>query len=218
MNANRTVGALAMGLALCFVGDSGPKVAAQVTKPPTRTDYPITILSITGKPTGVTDRTGVSELEFTITLRNATDQPVVCYTLGSSWYDASGALVSGGGELMRCSGGDWAAEPVIPAGGTATTQQSMLRRSSTLKATVDFALLADGTYYGPDRFRILTKLQERLKATRGMEKYVLSLLNTEGPDAVKRFLESDLAKGAQDQKLFRPRRAGVTDASFSYTP
>jgi hypothetical protein len=50
------------------------------------------------------------------------------------------------------------------------------------------------------------------------EEAVLSLLNTEGPDAVKRFLERDLAKGPQDEKLFHAKRAGVTDASFSYTP
>jgi hypothetical protein len=94
----------------------------------------------------------------------------------------------------------------------------MLQRSGTLKATVDFVLLADGTYYGRDRFRTLDMLQKHLEATRSVEEYVLSLLNTEGPDAVKRFLESELAKGAQDQKLLHPKLAGFTDASLSYTP
>lgn len=218
MNANRTLGALVTGLALCFVGYSGPNAAAPVDKFATRSDYPITILSITGKPTGETVGTGDFPLfEYTVTLRNATQQPVVCYTLSSSWYDASGALVGGDGVSMRSSGGDWT-EPVIPAGGTASTQLTEIQRSSTLKATVDFALLADGTYYGPDRSRTLDKLQEQFKATRGVEKYVLSLLNTEGPDAVKRFLTSELAKGPQDQKLQRAKLAGSTDASFSYTP
>ena len=218
MNAKRTVGALVAGLAFCSVGYSGPKVPAQVAKFATRSDYPITIVSIAGKPTGETDRTGMPALELTITLRNATQQPVVCYALSFSWYDASGALVGGGPMTMRNSGGDWTTEPVIPAGGTATTQQSMLQRSSTLKATVDFALLADGTFYGPDYSRTLEKLQRGLAATRSLEEYVLSLLNTEGPDAVKRFLTDELAQGAQDQKLFRPKLAGFTDASLSYTP
>ena len=204
---------------LCFLlGYSGPNVAAQADKFATRSDYPITILSIVGKPTGETVGTGSYPLfEYTITLRNATQQPVVCYTLSSLWYDASGALVGGGTVSMRSSGDDWT-EPLIPAGGTASTQVTEIQRSSTLKATVDFVLLADGTFYGPDRFRTLDKLQQQLKATRGMEKYVLSLLNSEGPDALKGFLESELAKGAQDKKLFTPRRAGLTDASFSYTP
>lgn len=217
MNANRTVGALVTGLALCFVGYSGPNVAAQVAKFATRSDYPITIVSIAGKPTGETTRTGKPVLELTVTLRNASEQPVVCYALSFSWYDASGAMVGGGHYEMRSSGDD-SADPVIPAGGTASTQVSEIQRSSTLKATVDFALLADGTYYGPDRFRTLDKLQKQLKGTRMTEQYVLSLLNTEGPDAVKRFLTSELAKGAQDEKLFHAKRAGVTDASFSYTP
>jgi len=217
MNANRTVGALVTGLVLCVVGYSGPNDAAQVAKVATRSDYPITIVSIAGKPTGETTRTGKAFLDLEITLRNATDQPVVGYALSFSWYDASGAEVGGGGRLMRYSGGDWT-EPVIPAGGTATTQVGGIQRSSTLKATVDFALLADGTFYGPDHSRTLDKLQKQLEATRMMEKYVLSLLNTEGPDAVKQFLTSELAKGPQDQKLLRPKRAGFTDASFSYTP
>jgi hypothetical protein len=217
MNANRTVGTLVAGLALCFVGYAGPKVAAQVAKFATRSDYPITIVSVASKPTGETDRTGMPELELTITLRNATDQPVVCYALSFSWQDASGATL-GAGNFMRNSGGDWTTEPVIPAGGTASTQQSMLQHSSTLKVTVDFALLADGTFYGPDHSRTLEKLQSDLAATRSLEEYVLSLLNTEGPDAVKRFLTSELAQGPQDQKLFRPKLAGFTDASFSYTP
>jgi len=160
---------------------------------------------------------GQSVLELTVTLRNATDQPVVCYVLSFSWYDASGALVGGGHVAMRSSADDWT-EPVVPAGGTASTQVGEIQRSSTLKATVDFALLADGTYYGPDRFKTLDTLQKRLEARRLTEEAVLSLLNTEGPDAVKRFLERDLAKGAQDEKLFHAKRAGVTDASFSYTP
>jgi len=218
MNANRTVGALVTGLALCFVGYAGPKVAAQVSKFATRPDYPITIVSIDSKPTGKTTRTGEPGLELTVALRNATDQPVVCYALSLLWYDASGAAAGGSGETMRCSGGDWTTEPVIPAGGTATTQVIQLEHSSTLKATVDFALLADGTYYGPDHSRILDKLQQQLTATRALEEYVLSLLNTEGPDAVKRFLTSELAQGSQDQKLLRPKLAGFTDASFSYTP
>jgi hypothetical protein len=61
-------------------------------------------------------------------------------------------------------------------------------------------------------------LQQHLAATRAVEDYVLSLLNAEGPDAVKRFLTSELAKGPQDQKLLRPKLAGFTDASLSYTP
>jgi hypothetical protein len=218
MNANRTIGALVMGLALCFVGSSRPNVAAQVGAFATRSDYPITVVSIAGKPTGETLGTGRHPVfEYTVTLRNATNQPVVCYTLSFSWYDASGALVGGGPIAMRNSGGDWT-EPVIPAGGTATTQVGTAQRSSTLKATVDFALLADGTYYGPDHSRTLDKLQEELKGTRATERYVLSLLNTEGPDAVKQFLTSELAQGPQDQKLFHAKPAGVTDASFSYTP
>jgi hypothetical protein len=218
MNANRIVGALVTGLALCFVGYSGPHVAAQVAKFATRSDYPITIVSIAGKPTGETVGTDSKPLiEFTVTLRNATDQPVVCYTLSSSWYDASGALVGGGTVSMRSSGDDWT-EPVIPAGGTATTQVTEIQRSSTLKATVDFALLADGTFYGPDRSSTLDSLQKELDARRMTEQYVLSLLNTEGPDAVKQFLESELAKGPQDKKLLHAKWAGSTDASFSYTP
>ena len=217
MNANKTVGTLVAGLALCFVGYAGPKVAAQVAKFATRSDYPITIVSIASKPTGETDRTGMPELELTITLRNAADHPVVCYALSFSWYDASGALFGGSGMDIRYSADDWT-KPLIPAGGTATTQVTMLQRSGTLKATVDFVLLADGTFYGPDRFRTLDMLQKYLHATRSTEKYVLSLLNTEGPDAVKRFLESDLAQGPQDEKLFHAKPAGVTDASLTYTP
>jgi len=218
MNANRTVGALVAALALCFVGYAGPHVAAQVAKFASKSDYPITIVSIAGKPTGETDRTGMPALELTITLRNATQQPVVCYALGFSWYDASGAEVGGAGRLMGYSGGDWTTEPAIAAGSTATTQVGAIQHSSTLKATVDFALLADGTFYGPDHSRTLDKLQEQLKARRMMQKYVLSLLNTEGPDAVKRFLTDELAQGPQDEKVFHAKRAGVTDASFSYTP
>ena len=217
MNANRTLGALVTGLVLCFAGYSGPSVAAQVAKVAARSDYPITITSIAGKPTGETTRRGDPLLELTITLRNATDQPVVCYALSFSWQDASGAEVGGGPTAMRNSGSDWT-EPLIPAGGTATTQVTTLQRASTLKATVDFVLLADGTFYGPDHSRTLDKLQKQLEATRMMEKYVLLLLNTEGPDAVKRFLEHELAQGAQDQKLLHPKPAGFTDASFSYTP
>ena len=215
MNANRIFGALVAGLALCYAGDSGPKVAAQVAKFATRSDYPITIVSIAGKLTGETSRRGRPVLKVTVTLRNATRQPVVSYAIGFSWYDANGAMVSGG--VVMCSGGDWT-QPSIPADGTASTEAGMLQRSSTLKATVDFVLLADGTYYGPDSFRTLDMLQKHLEATRSMEESVLSLLNTEGPDAVKRFLTSELAQGAQDQKLLHPKLAGVTDASFSYTP
>ncbi|HMD83645.1 MAG TPA: hypothetical protein VKO18_02960 [Terriglobia bacterium] len=217
MNANRMVGALVTGLALCFVGYSGPKVAAQVGKFATRSDYPITIVSMAGKPNGETDRTGKPELEFNVKLKNATDQPVVSYTLSFSWQDASGALVGGGSFAKWDSGGDWT-EPLIPAGGTTTTQVTLMQRSSTLKATVDFALLADGTFYGPDRSRSLDSLQKHLVAARAMEEYVLSLLNTQGPDAVKQFLTSELAKGAQDRKVLRLKLAGFTDASFSYTP
>ena len=216
MNSNKTPGAVLTALVLCFVGNAPPVVAAQAAKFATRSDYPITIVSITGKPTGETLGTASMPLvDFTITLRNATQQPVICYTLSFSWYDANGAAARGGG--VRYSGGDWS-QPSIPSGGTATAQQIMLQRSGTLKATVDFVLLADGTYYGRDRFRTLDMLQKHLEATRSMEEYVLSLLNTEGPDAVKRFLESELAQGAQDQKLLKAKLAGFTDASFSYTP
>jgi hypothetical protein len=216
MDANRTVGALVTGVALCVVGYSGPKVAAQAAKFATRSDYPITIVSITGKPTGETlGKASMPLVDFTITLRNATQQPVICYTLSFSWYDANGAAASGG--HVRYSGGDWS-QPSIPSGGTATAQEIMLQRSGTLKATVDFVLLADGTYYGRDRFRTLDMLQKHLEATRSVEENVLSLLNTEGPDAVKRFLTSELAQGAQDQKLLKAKLAGFTNASLSYTP
>jgi len=48
--------------------------------------------------------------------------------------------------------------------------------------------------------------------------YVLSLLKSEGPDAVRRFLENQLANEAQDQKVLHAKPAGFRDASFSYKP
>ena len=140
----------------------------------------------------------------------------MAYAIRYSWGGKDGDASAGGGFSSSYAGGDWT-YPLLAAGATAVHTSGHVQRGGTLTAAADFVLLSDGSFYGPNGSRTLEEFQQNLASTRGEQQHVSSILQTEGSEALKRYLEKQLAQDPEDQKLMHPHLAGFTRASSSAT-
>jgi len=71
---------------------------------------------------------------------------------------------------------------------------------------VDLIVTSDGAIYGANVCDELGKFQESLMSRRTTERWILNLLQTQGPDAVRSALQKELANADADNRLLRANR------------
>jgi hypothetical protein len=216
MAKETTLFVLAGFIGVAVAGSAGGLVPnASQSLPPAPAD-PLRILSLRATATGDVDRAGRPILACTLTVKNESDQNVMAYALAYSWLSTDTSTPSGT-TFAASYASEWT-HPVIRAGATISHTTRLAERPGTLRATIDLVLLADGRFYGPNRSRTLQEFQENLAATRSVEQHVLSILSEHGPQALRQYLERELADADRDRRLLNPQMKGLTTASASYRP
>lgn len=143
---------------------------------------------------------------YTTLVQNISGRPISLYVL--RWVPESAA-----GEMSRGIGHcDVHASlnplrPVLGPGQVHSDQNTILQGGDHLAVVVDLVLTSDGTIYGANICDEVGKFQQALTARRTAERWILNLLQTQGPDAVRSALQKELANTEADSRLLRANRA-----------
>jgi hypothetical protein len=97
--------------------------------------------------------------------------------------------------------------PILAAGQSRSDQSTMLQGADHLAVVADLVLTTDGAIYGANICDELGKYQQALTARRTTERWMLNLLQTQGPDAARSALQKELSNADADNRLLRANRA-----------
>jgi hypothetical protein len=142
---------------------------------------------------------------YEVSVSNTSAQNVIVLALEFVMEDANGAALSRNAFSSFFSAGG---KPAIAAGAVRTIQHVLAARPGTLKPRVDVVLLSDGSAWGNNASRAVERFTDSLAIKRSAEKWILSLLESDGLEKTKETLRQDLAKEVEERKYSHPKWIG----------
>jgi len=148
---------------------------------------------------------------YRVTLRANTSQDVVAYALRWAWVDPSGRTA---GTRGTCSTrfSFRPDKPAIHGGRLGEASARLVQRGSSVRVAVDLVLLADGSMYGDNECGALETFQDNLTSRLNTEKWILSVLESQGADQAKQLLRAELANEPWYRTLLSPKQASQPEA------
>lgn len=157
---------------------------------------PVQILSVTPvtaqPPTGF-PASRVADLKaYNVVLRNVAGHDVVLYALQ---FTSTSGPHKGGTFNSAAFFATGPREPALAAGQTKSGVLSVFLRGDQggLAIHVDVVALDNGTVYGKNKSRAFDTFVDNLDTQQGVDRGILSMLETDGPEATQRFLKERLA-------------------------
>lgn len=163
--------------------------------PASQPDMPLKVTSATIIPSPE-GRAG----SFQTTVANNSKQDVLAYTIRWLPADASVTAPGPGGTCSSRFAPD-SQQPLLRPGETGTDRGGFALRGPMMQAAVDFVFLSDGSVYGPNSCRTLQQMQQEWGVRNATEKWVLSVLQSQGAQALEKELQADLTNRAAFGKM-----------------
>lgn len=136
---------------------------------------------------------GTDPTNFSYTVTNVSGKDVRAYTLSIKFIDINGAVVSSNNKTAIRGLGPGGATVYKP-GEIMAGNLGRLRVSGGIRAyagTLDYVLFADGTSWGPDKFKTSLEIQGMLNGRRAALEGLKDMLARQGPDAVVTYLNGN---------------------------
>jgi hypothetical protein len=129
---------------------------------------------------------------YDVVLKNVAARDAVVYALRLVYVSGPH---QGGGAKSTASFALGPREPALAAGQTKSHVLDLLSREGEgdLGIHVDVVALDDGTVYGRNKSRAFDMFVENLDTQQGGNRQILSMLQTDGPEATQRYLKERLA-------------------------
>lgn len=155
--------------------------------------------SIGPAPQGVSTHAAGRVGSFEAQVRNVSQQNVMAYAI--RWQAADAPQTARGGACFAHSAPDLA-HPALRPGETQTVTHALALRSPNMRASVDLALLSDGTAYGRNACRSLERLQQNVSTHLATEQWALDTLRSQGAKSLEEKLQADLASKDAYRKIY----------------